>query len=467
MKGDFNRPGSFVPLLATLCLAIFIAWAGSFLPESSAYGIKLKSYSLFSDLKLKKIPAKAPKQQYANPSIEESVQQDSITSQSDSLITSSLPSVVLPEYPPGPIPIEDFGDSIPNLQFVAHALDSLKLNPNSRKVRIGYFGDSAIEGDLVTQDLRRFFQQTFGGKGVGWVPITSPVAAFRTTIKHEFSDDWTSFTWMSPKKPSASMGWGGTMATPSADKTSWVQYIQRGVAVPASLFLRNRYTPHTLQAGINQITVDSSVQLQRLNLGAGKTIRIQWPSGAKDEVYGLSFESEKGVILDNLSLRGNSGLPLAQLSVNLTRQFGRYLPYQCLVLQYGLNVANPELTSLYWYEVGLRNAVRHLKKLFPNTTILMIGVGDKSARIEGEYKTDPSIPHILFIQRKIAMEEKICFWSLFHAMGGENAALDWIAQTPPLLAKDYTHLSPAGARKVAGLLEQAFKNALKLNPSTP
>lgn len=466
MKGDFNRPGSFVPLLATLFLAIFIAWAGSFLPESSAYGIKLKSYSLFSDLKLKKNSTKAKKQLNPILTVSDSVLQDSILLQSDSLSTNSLPSIVLPEYPQGPIPIEDFGDSTPNLRYFISALDSLKQNPN-KKVRIGYFGDSAIEGDLVTQDLRRFFQQTFGGKGVGWVPVTSPVAAFRTTIKHQFSENWNSYTWMSPKKPSVSMGWGGTLAIPAYNQISWVQFAQRGAAVPANLFLRNRNSSHTLQVGNVQITVDSSALLQRFSLGTDKSVRLQWPEGAKDEVYGLSFESDKGVILDNLSLRGNSGLPLAQLSVNLTKQFIQYLPYQCLILQYGLNVANPELTSFHWYEVGLRKAVRHLKKLFPNTTIIMIGVGDKSARINGEYQTDPSIPNILFIQRKVASEEKICFWSLFHAMGGENAALDWIAQTPPLLAKDYTHLSPAGAKKVAGLIEQAFKNALKSNQSTP
>lgn len=467
MRKSNNRPVTFGPLMATLCLAIFIAWLGSFIPESNALGLNLKSYSLFSEIQPKRESkgtrhVRKTKKQATSLGLS-----DTSSSLIDTTTGIGLAKIILPEYPVGPIPIEDFGDSIPNFQYLKSALDSLQTNPENRKVRIGYFGDSAIEGDLVTQDLRRFFQKTYGGNGVGWVPITSPVAAFRSTIKHQFSDNWSSYTWMSPKKVSASMGWGGTLELPSSNETSWVRFSQKGAPAPANLYLRNRYFQHQLEIGDTQIQVDSSSRLQSLSLGASKSYFIQWPAGARDEVYGVSFESNRGVILDNLSLRGNSGLPLSQLSVNLTKQFSRHLPYQCLVLQYGLNVASPELTSLYWYEVGLRRAVRHLKKLFPNTTILMIGVGDKSARIEGEYKTDPSIPHILSIQRKIAMEEKICFWSLFHAMGGENAALDWIAQNPPLLAKDYTHLSPAGARKVAGLIEQALKSTLKSNITMP
>ena len=36
-----------------------------------------------------------------------------------------------------------------------------------RPVRIAYYGDSYIEGDILTGDLRELFQQTYGGSGVG------------------------------------------------------------------------------------------------------------------------------------------------------------------------------------------------------------------------------------------------------------------------------------------------------------
>ena len=69
-----------------------------------------------------------------------------------------------------------------------------------KKIRIAYFGDSMIEGDLLTQDLRSMFQNNFGGNGVGFVPITSIVAGFRQTISHSFSTDWKDISFKSENK---------------------------------------------------------------------------------------------------------------------------------------------------------------------------------------------------------------------------------------------------------------------------
>ncbi|MEZ4850537.1 MAG: hypothetical protein R3B93_18375 [Bacteroidia bacterium] len=51
------------------------------------------------------------------------------------------------------------------------------------KTRIAYFGDSMIEGDLITQSLRNDLQELLGGQGVGFVPITSQTYGFRKTIE--------------------------------------------------------------------------------------------------------------------------------------------------------------------------------------------------------------------------------------------------------------------------------------------
>ena len=50
-----------------------------------------------------------------------------------------------------------------------------------------------IEGDLMSMTLRTMLQERFGGRGVGFVPITSITNFFRTTIKHRFSKGWKSY----------------------------------------------------------------------------------------------------------------------------------------------------------------------------------------------------------------------------------------------------------------------------------
>ena len=69
-------------------------------------------------------------------------------------------------WPKGVEPIADFsaGKAGGMDAFYAKLSEVKQLN---RPVRIAYFGDSFIEGDILTSNLRELFQQHFGGSGVG------------------------------------------------------------------------------------------------------------------------------------------------------------------------------------------------------------------------------------------------------------------------------------------------------------
>ena len=60
-------------------------------------------------------------------------------------------------------------------------------NSKKKQVRIAHYGDSIIEGDLITADFRQKMQSKFGGKGVGFLSITSQDIQFRVTTKQSFS----------------------------------------------------------------------------------------------------------------------------------------------------------------------------------------------------------------------------------------------------------------------------------------
>lgn len=61
---------------------------------------------------------------------------------------------------------------------------------HSRSVRIAFVGDSFIEGDILVAPFRQALQQRYGGKGVGYVPLTSPVVRFRQSIQQRFEGAW-------------------------------------------------------------------------------------------------------------------------------------------------------------------------------------------------------------------------------------------------------------------------------------
>lgn len=79
--------------------------------------------------------------------------------------------------------------TLPSLLHLDAKLLALKQGKKT-KIRIAYIGDSMIEGDQITKKLRELLQAIFGGNGVGFVPVTSNVANFRSTISYEFSENW-------------------------------------------------------------------------------------------------------------------------------------------------------------------------------------------------------------------------------------------------------------------------------------
>lgn len=96
--------------------------------------------------------------------------------------------------PAGKVCIEDYSDSTcRGMEAFYRALDELAVRP--RPVRIAYFGDSFIEADILTADLREMLQERYGGCGVGFVPVTSAVSGFRPTVGHRFGG-WSSHSAM-------------------------------------------------------------------------------------------------------------------------------------------------------------------------------------------------------------------------------------------------------------------------------
>lgn len=90
--------------------------------------------------------------------------------------------------------IEDYSDStLRGMTPFYRALDELAQRP--RQVRIAVFGDSFIEADILTADLRNMLQDKYGGCGVGFVTITSMTSGFRPTVRHSFGG-WQSHSVM-------------------------------------------------------------------------------------------------------------------------------------------------------------------------------------------------------------------------------------------------------------------------------
>jgi hypothetical protein len=345
-------------------------------------------------------------------------------------------------------------------------------------VRIAYFGDSIVEGDLITQDLRSSFQKAFGGGGAGFLPIASEVAPFRITVIHDFSLNWKTVSILQ-RRPAAPVGISGFVylplnkaaaegVDPSAE--AWVEYKAPGRRPLLKEFRRLRVFYEGAEApAVLEWIADARPPVEialEPGLGVREAVIEPDPPAAKLRlvfrapnalsVYGVSWEGGDGVQVDNFAVRGNSGLPLRELSVDVLRNFDARLRYSLIILHFGTNVASPEMKGYGWYGQGMIETIRHFQAAFPEASILIVGAGDRSIKDGLDYITLPGLQDLVETQRRAAEKTGSAFFDLFGAMGGTNSMVAWVRHVPPLAALDYTHLSGGGSRRVAGYLYNAL-----------
>jgi len=370
-----------------------------------------------------------------------------------SLANKSLDSLSLDSIPfIADSSVLSFGD----LTLFFEALKNLKANPKA--LHVAYFGDSMIEGDLLTMDLRKSLQSKFGGNGVGFMPATSATAGFRTTIQHTFNDAWTTYHFNEKPPKNIALGISGFafQASPNAS----VQFAKSKGEKPfkkLKLYYQNR-TSSTIDLVCDSLhkvcslpASDTLVTYTLMDSIPFSKVKFKVEEGAPI-IYGFDFENGNGVYVDNFSFRGNSGIPLSSIEDDQLYSVQQDMNCKLVVLHYGLNVVGHKVGNYDWYIKPFRKAIKHIKKNFPNATIVLASVCDKANKENGVWNTEPDIPLFVNLQAQLAVEEGLVFWNLYKAMGGYNAMKNWVETEKPRLAnKDYTHFNHLGASKAAKL----------------
>ena len=173
--------------------------------------------------------------------------------------------------------------------------------------------------------------------------------------------------------------------------------------------------------------------------------------------YGLAMDDVCGIVVDNFSLRGASGLSIRNIPLKNLSDFNRLRPYDLIVVQYGLNVATDYGRDYSRYIEGMDTVIRRLKSAFPTASLLLIGVGDRDFRDEeGRVRTMPGIKHLVAWQQQLAADNGIAFWNLFEAMGGESSMARLEEAEPPMANHDYAHINFRGGKYLASLLYEAL-----------
>lgn len=347
--------------------------------------------------------------------------------------------------------IEDYSPDSMGMHAYLSALDSA----DRKIVRIGYFADSYVEGDIMLEPFRDSLQTIYGGSGVGFVPITSEVAGFRQTIIHSFSN-WNTYSIVGDRSNEHPLGPAGlSFSSKEGNEVSYKAPRRRHVGSfpTAQLFYRRCIGCSLIRDGVDTVILTGHDEINAITLGKNiQSLKFSIADQDTADLYGMSFEDTKGIAVDNFSIRGNSGMGLNYVSEDMYRGFDSIHPYKLIFLSYGLNVANEKAQNYTGYGKNMSKVVQRMKKAFPHSSIVLVSCSDRGANVDGEYKTLPTLTDLIAVQRKVAADNGICFWNLYEAMGGDSTMVRWVDMKPPLGNKDYTHLTFRGGRKVSDIL---------------
>ena len=351
------------------------------------------------------------------------------------------------------------------LPYFSEKLHQIK-STGKGKLRIAYFGDSMIEGDLLTQTLRQLLQKEFGGYGVGFLPVQTNVGSFRKTASVKGAG-WKTINFMDKGAKNmyiSGFSFSGPGNSALIDKSvSSAKTLQKYL-----LYGDPRGGSISFNGSNISLNGNSAVNSQMLASDTLATVNLRSNSSGLP-VYGMSFESENGIILDNFSFRGITGIEFKKIDEDFLKAVQKVNHYDLIVMQYGVNLLwKPNTEDFSFYTKNMKPVLEKFNNAFPKTDILLVSSADRAFMYNGTYETATGLPNVLETQAKLAFDHNMAFFNLFETMGGKNSIVGWALQNPPLANKDYIHPNARGTDVLAQKIYQALmKDYKKYKPTTP
>ncbi len=368
------------------------------------------------------------------------------------------------------------GENHARLAGFFKALHDLQQKKRSH-VRVIHYGDSIIWADNVAYRIKTNLQKEFGDGGRGIVTIIDSkesVLKGHTNltkggfdlfqIEHNSFDrplvTELGFTAKAvrPNKPNAT-----TVQEAPADAIPWTK---------ARVLLRSpEETTGTLRfetAENEQTSVPYDLQPGQCNgyeVNLKPTRRLQMAvdySQTAPFIDALLLETPSGLSYSTVTRMGIHQAWMSSVSDAALECGYQWFSPDLIIFQFGVNESASIETRFHGYtpekyEAQLRDYYTRLRKVLPDTPILMIGPLDRVKAKGGALQPVPAQDEVRRIQRKLADEFNIAFFDSYQYMGGRGHIIQMVRQG--LALNDYMHLSRKGGDLIADGVSKELLNA--------
>lgn len=451
-----------------IAIAVIIVAVVSLLPLSKWTGGRIKDFSLVSDI-LKEVGIMEGTPSYNQEEIDPALLEAQQESEGTATAAVQAPAPGEPiDTIISPVKPSRVGDLVRIEDYTTLGTGLANLKGSLAKggmTRVAVVGDSYIEGDIFTQDLRELFQSQYGGEGVGYVNMHSDFPGFRRSVKQSGSG-WKTFTankkidrkyvslseQYSVPKGTAESVYKGTSAF--AHTASW----------SCSRFLFISPEDITISVKTNDTeweerNIAGSPAVQCVEIA--RTVSEFGVKTSATSLIGLGvwLDSNVGVSVDCMSSRGFSGITLTKVNSELTREMSEFIGYDLIILEFGINAMSAQQKNYSVYCSRMVDVINHVRQCYPNADILLMGVGDRGEKRGSQVRSMATAEAMVSAQRDASRRAQCLFWDTREAMGGEDAVVEW--SSAGLINKDYIHLTHKGGARLARELFNAIQTDLQ------
>ena len=366
--------------------------------------------------------------------------------------TVVIPDTVIEETPKPVLPPKIEVDSTTDSRIFLSRFYASLTEAGTRVVRVLHYGDSQIEEDRITLQIREGLQARFGGRGVGLMPLAQTIPT--NTVRQEIRMNGKVITPQQgpkrylvygPKKTQRKDGLYGVMGQVAVMADSLVSGSEDVIAMCKPQVPSAHYD-------IWRVFADSTISWTT----NGDTVHLT----GRGFVYAISQETDTGVIVDNIPMRGCLGTVFTKMDSALIASFYQQENVQLIIMQFGGNAIpfNEKPETIRGFIKGYREQIRYLRQCAPQADILFIGPSDMMRMKDGVWQSYPMVAYMDKLLRKMCLEENIAYFSLNNWMGGAGSMLRW--KENGLAGNDGIHFTRKGAKKAGQAISDWILNGL-------
>ncbi|MFZ4105309.1 hypothetical protein [Flavobacterium sp.] len=334
------------------------------------------------------------------------------------------------------------------------------------KIRIAWFGDSQIEGDLITKDIREQLQNYFGQqKGVGFVPISTISSDFRITAKIITTGDFKVDNFKKQEHKRSLFLSGYSFYSKNLEINFKDNVKKNSTQITQKWLLYGKGDSISVKVNDSVKKYPANSEFNRILVGSDVSNKAKFTVFAKQTpIYGVSSEPQSGIILDNFSFRGITGVELKKINNDLLAEISRSGYYDLIVFQYGLNLMfRPNDTNYDYYYNAMLPVLHKFQNNMPNTEFLFFSCSDRAFNYGGEWKTAVGIDSLIHTQARLAYDADIPFYNFYKSIGGSGTMVKWADSAVQHASKDYIHFNFRGAKAVSKIIFKALIHDYKKN----